>query len=112
MPMAFFFVKLRPGADRTRYEHWLQTRDYPTVHALPSIIRYRSHRLQGVLKGEPPPFDYIETVEVRSIEEFQRDLGGPEVSRLRDELDQFIEPNSCSWSTQIAWPGIDDSSAE
>ena len=71
--------KLQPGVDRAQYEEWARTRDIPGVRALGSIQGFGIHKATGLFGSEnSPPYDYIELIDVDSIDGFVADVSTPE----------------------------------
>lgn len=71
--------KLQPGVNRAQYEEWARTRDIPGVRALGTIQHFSIHRATGLFgSDEPAPYDYIELIDVDSIEGFVADVSTPE----------------------------------
>lgn len=69
----FFLTKLADPDRRDVYEQWVRDVDSPTVLAWPCVVDYRVVRLDsGVLDGvDMPGYDYIEIMEVSSLEAYQ-----------------------------------------
>ena len=86
MPVRFLISMLRPGVDPAEYERWVRERDYALVATLPNYISYRVHRIAGPVQGAAAEWMYIERIEVKSLEQHDRDLASPAGVRLREEL--------------------------
>jgi hypothetical protein len=87
MPVRFLISTLKPGVDPAEYETWVRERDYALVRSLPNYISYRVHRITGAIEGaEGSGWHYIERIEVRSLEQHERDLASPAGVALRSEL--------------------------
>jgi hypothetical protein len=87
MPVRFLISTLKPGVDPEEYEKWVRERDYELVRTLPNYISYRVHRIKGPIQGaESSGWQYIERIEVRSLEQHDRDLASPAGVALRNEL--------------------------
>lgn len=94
MPSATLIVtlKLKEGVDPEEYERWARENDAPTARTLPSIEEWSLYRAQGLVgvDGEPP-FDYVEVVQVADTEQMSKDMSGPEIGRLSEELAKYAD---------------------
>lgn len=87
MPVRFLISTLKPGVDPAEYETWVRERDYELVRTLPNYISYRVHRITPPIQGaEGSGWQYIERIEVKSLEQHDRDLASPAGVALRNEL--------------------------
>lgn len=87
MPVRFLISTLKPGVDPAEYEAWVRERDYELVRTLPNYISYRVHRIKPPIQGaEGSGWQYIERIEVKSLEQHDRDLASPAGVALRNEL--------------------------
>ena len=87
MPVRFLISTLKPGVDPAEYERWVRERDYALVRSKPNYLSYTVHRIQGPIAGAAEAgWQYIERIEVRSLEQHDRDLASPEGVALRGEL--------------------------
>ena len=93
MPVRFLISTLKPGVDPEDYERWVRERDYALVRSLPNYISYTVHRIREPVTEVPgAAWQYIERMEVRSLEQHDRDLASPEGVALREELyGQFLD---------------------
>ena len=87
MPVKFVITMLKPGVDPEDYERWVRERDYGYTSANPNFISYRVHRIEGPIAGVPDArWQYVERIEVRSLEQHQKDLTSPAGAQLLREL--------------------------
>jgi hypothetical protein len=87
MPVKFAISTLKPGVDPKVYEEWVRDRDYGLVKKMPNFISYKVHRIEGPITGiENVGWNYLERIEVRSLEQHQRDLASPDGQELLAEL--------------------------
>jgi len=87
MPVRFLISTLKAGVDPAEYEAWVRERDYALVRTLPNYISYKVHRIRKPVAGaEDSGWQYIERIEVRSLEQHDRDLASPAGVQLREEL--------------------------
>lgn len=87
MPVRFLISTLKAGVDPAEYEAWVRERDYALVRTLPNYVSYKVHRIRKPVAGaEDPGWQYIERIEVKSLEQHDRDLASPAGVQLREEL--------------------------
>lgn len=80
MPIVFFLNKLRDGVAPEEYEQWVREVDYPLARSLKTIKSYVVTKIEGTLDGAPPPYPYIERVEITDLDEYRKELsGGPQM---------------------------------
>lgn len=93
MPVRFVITTLKPGVEPADYERWVRERDYALVRTKPNFVSYTVHRIRRPVQMSPDPgWQYIERIEVRSLEQHDRDLASPEGKALLDELyGQFLD---------------------
>ena len=78
MPIRYVITTLKPGVEPEDYERWLREYDYRVAKTLPSIVSYRTHRIEGSINGaEAAGWNYIERIEVRDKEQYAKDLASP-----------------------------------
>jgi hypothetical protein len=87
MPVRFLISTLKPGVDPAEYEKWVRERDYELVRTLPNYVSFKVHRIHGPIRGaESSGWQYVERIEVKSLEQHDRDLASPAGVALRNEL--------------------------
>jgi hypothetical protein len=87
----FFLNTLKDGVEPGSYENWVRERDYPVARSQPAIRTYVVTRLEGhVVEGEGLPCQYLETIEVSSIDEYRAGLGAPDLAALLDEWREYV----------------------
>jgi hypothetical protein len=105
MPVRYVITTLRPGVRPEDYEKWLREYDYVVARTLPSIVSYRTHRIEGPITGaEGAGWNYIERIEVRDVEQYQRDLASPAGQELIRQLyEHYLDRsrNIFFWSEPI-----------
>ncbi len=105
MPVRYVITTLKPGVRPEDYERWLREYDYKVAKRLPSIVSYRTHRITGAITGaEQVDWHYIERIEVRDVEQYQKDLASPAGQELIRQLyDNYLErpKNIFFWSEEI-----------
>lgn len=84
--------KLKPGTDPAAYEAWARGTDIPAVHALPSVRGFTVHRATGLFGSDaPPPFDYIEVIDIHGMDAFVADVSAPAFQPVAAGLAQFAD---------------------
>ena len=105
MPVRYVITTLRPGVKREDYEKWLVEYDYVVARSLPSIASYRTHRIEGPVNGaETAGWSCIERIEIRDVEQYQRDMASPAGQELIRQLyDTYLDrpKNIFFWSEEI-----------
>ena len=95
MPVRFYICTLKPGVDPAEYEAWLIEHDRAFARSHPNFRSYNVHRLFGPIQGrEACGWQYVERIEVDSLEQHERDLASAEGKAIIDELERrFVEPS-------------------
>ena len=105
MPVRYVITTLKPGVRPEDYERWLREYDYRVAKTLPSIVSYRTHRIEGAITGAAGAgWHYIERIEVRDKEQYAKDLASPAGQELIRQLyDTYLErpKNIFFWSEPI-----------
>jgi REDY-like protein HapK len=93
MKVRYVITTLKPGVDPAAYEKWLREYDYRVAKTLPSIISYTTHRIEGPINGaERAGWHYIERIEVRDVDQYQKDLASPAGQELLRQLyENYLE---------------------
>ena len=87
----YFLSRLRDGVDPAEYEEWIRTGDYPLARASPAIVSYDVTRIGSTLDGSgTPSIDYLEVLEVTSLDEYQQAIATPEFEKLLQEWSRFV----------------------
>lgn len=87
MPVRFLLSTLRDDVDPNEYERWVREYDYRIVGSLPNYTDYRVHRIRRpILGAESASWQYIERIEVKSLDQHDADLASPAGLELRDQL--------------------------
>ncbi|WP_353198776.1 REDY-like protein HapK [Sandarakinorhabdus sp.] len=83
---------LKPGASREGYEAWARGTDIPGVNALGSVKAFTVHRATGLFGSDAaPPYDYIEVIDIRGMDEFVADVSNPEFQKVAAGFGQFTD---------------------
>jgi REDY-like protein HapK len=87
----FFLNRLHKGVAAADYENWVRTTDYPVARRHPAVQRYDVTRLEATIDGkDAPSFDYLEVLEVTSIEEYREALATSEFKQLLEEWSKYV----------------------
>ena len=90
MDCVIVLFNLKKGADPEEYKAWARSRDMVEVNRLPSVDRFRVLRSVGLLGGtDDPPYQYVEVIDLNSMEQFGEDLQSAVVGELASEFRQF-----------------------
>jgi hypothetical protein len=71
MTTVVVLFNLKAGVSAAEYEAWARGTDLPNVHALPSVRSFRVLRSAGLLGGAVAPYQYVELIELESLEDFR-----------------------------------------
>lgn len=83
---------LKHGVSRADYEDWARTRDIPGVRALGSVAGFTVHRATGVFGSDaPPPYDYIEVIDVHGMDPFVADVTTPEFQAMAAPFQDYAD---------------------
>lgn len=87
MPVRFLLSTLKSGVKREDYERWVREYDYEMVATFENYVSYRVHRIEGpILGAENVAWQYIERIEVKSVEQHDKDLQSPAGQEMRRQL--------------------------
>jgi hypothetical protein len=102
MPTVFWFSRLRPGVSAADYERWVRDVDYRMAKDIPSIVSYRVHHINGPCLGETTPYDYVEVVEITTIDDYRRDIQQhPAAQVIAAEIDHYVESAGNAWGIPL-----------
>jgi hypothetical protein len=88
----FLFYKLKPGTDREAFEQRARDVEAGLAASAPGIVSYALTRLEGGLDDDPAaPYDYVEAMEVTTLEEYQAVGSDADVKAFLDEWEQDVE---------------------
>ena len=93
MKVRYVITTLKKGVDPSAYEEWVREYDYKVARTLPSIASYTTHRIEGPINGaENAGWQYIERIEIRDTEQYQKDLASPAGQELIRQLyERYLE---------------------
>lgn len=94
MATVFFLTKLKKGVDQRKYEKWVKEYDYPTCQKLfKSIKFYTAYKVNETSKKDSP-YDFIEHIDMTSIEDYQREMETPEFQELLRQWGEYCDAES------------------
>jgi hypothetical protein len=78
---------LKAGVDPARYEAWAKRVDLPIVNKLGSIRSFEVFKSMSVMgAATPPPYQYIEIVDVDDMGAFGKDVATATMQRVAAEF--------------------------
>nr|WP_010130710.1 hypothetical protein [Microbulbifer agarilyticus] len=90
--MIVVLFNLKPGVNPSDYEQWANTTDLPTVRDLASVNQFSVLRTTGLLGVDAPaPYQYVELLEVNSMEKLGADVSSETMRRVAAEFQQFAD---------------------
>jgi hypothetical protein len=89
----FVLFNLKPDVDKAAYLNWARTTDLPIVRGLASIEAFEVFEISGQLGSDgPSPYQYIEVVDVKDMEQFSKDIAEELMQRVAAEFQSFAAP--------------------
>jgi hypothetical protein len=89
----FVLFNLKPGVDKAAYVAWAKSTDLPIVRGLASIEAFEVFEISGMLgSDQPPPYQYIEVVDVGDMDQFGKDVAQDMMQRVAAEFQTFATP--------------------
>jgi hypothetical protein len=82
---------LKAGVDPAEYEAWARSRDLPNVNALASVSNFRVLRSQGLMNGSIAPYQYVELIELHSLEGLRADTKSDLMQGVAREFRTFAD---------------------
>lgn len=83
---------LKEEATADAYEAWARGTDMPSVYALESVARFTIHRATGLFGSDAkPPYDYIEVIDIHSMDHFVADISDPSFQAVSAGLAEFTD---------------------
>jgi hypothetical protein len=96
---------LKPGVTASAYEAWARTVDLPTVNGLPSIAGFEVFKATALLGMDAkPPYDYIEIIDVRDMQQFGTDVATATMTRVAAEFQGMADVVFVA-TEKLAWAG-------
>ncbi|MBU2980030.1 REDY-like protein HapK [Alteromonas sp. C1M14] len=82
---------LKDDANVKEYENWARTTDLPTVNALASVNQFSVLKSSGLLGGGDAPYQYIEILDIASIESLMEDASSDTMQQVASEFNRFAD---------------------
>ena len=82
---------LKAGVDPARYEAWARQTDVPNVKALASVRDFRVLRVAALMSGAAAPYQYVEIIELDSLDALRADVKSELMQRVSREFRDFAD---------------------
>ena len=82
---------LKPESDQAAYETWARTVDIPNVRRLTGCSGFNVLKVQGLLNGDPAPYDYVEIINVSDMAAFKSSVGTEAMQAVAAQFQAFAE---------------------
>lgn len=82
---------LQADADVSAYEKWARETDLPIVNKLGSVEKFEVFRTTGTLAGDASPYQYIEVLDVSSVDALLADAGSDLMQKVAAEFQAFAD---------------------
>lgn len=77
---------LKPGVVAADYERFARETDLPIVNRLPSVNRFEVLKSTGLLGGGNAPYQYIEILDIKSLEVLGQDVATDAMQKVAAEF--------------------------
>lgn len=91
MGIIVVLFNLKPGVEPAHYEEWARRTDLPTVIGLPSVKQFTVLKSGGLLGGGAAPYQYVELIEVHSVDALRADTKSATMQAVAQEFRQFAD---------------------
>jgi hypothetical protein len=91
MTIVVVLFNLKAGADVAEYESWARERDLPNVNSLDSVERFRVLRTRGLMNGSSAPYQYVELIELHSLDGLRVDVKSELMQTVAQEFRRFAD---------------------
>lgn len=82
MTTVIVLFNLKPGVAVADYEKFAREMDLPQVNRLPSVLGFEVLRSEGLLGGGASPYQYIEILRLKSLEQLGQDVATPVMQKI------------------------------
>ncbi len=82
MTIVVVLFNLKPGVAAADYEKFAREMDLPQVNRLPSVLGFEVLKSQGLMGGGASPFQYIEILRLKSVEQLGQDAQSPVMQQV------------------------------
>jgi hypothetical protein len=91
MTTVVVLFNLHPGVKAEDYERWARASDLPTVNRLKAVRKFTVHKATALLNGNPSPYQYVELIELTSLEDFRAEVKADAIQAIAREFRQFAD---------------------
>lgn len=91
MASVIVLFNLKAGVDRGAYEEWARSTDIPTVRSLASVDSFRVLATTGLLGGGAAPYEYVEIIDVSSMDGLIADVTAEAMQKIAAEFQAFAD---------------------
>lgn len=91
MSKVIVFFNLKPQTRVEDYEKFARELDLPIVNALPSVRKFEVLKALGTMAGTPSPYQYIEIIDLHSIEQLGKDVQSEQVQKIAAQFRTLAE---------------------
>ena len=82
---------LKPGVSVADYEKFARETDLPIVNKLPSVRSFEVLKSQSLLGGGAAPFQYIEIIDLKSLEQLGQDVSTETMQKVAATFQSMAE---------------------
>lgn len=82
MTTVVVLFNLKPGVTVAEYEKFAREMDLPEVKRLSSVAGFEVLKCQGLMGGGASPYQYIEILRVKSLEQLGTDVQSPVMQKV------------------------------
>ncbi|MCS6948187.1 MAG: hypothetical protein NZM12_11275 [Steroidobacteraceae bacterium] len=82
MTTVVVLFNLKPGVSVADYERFAREIDTPEVNRLPSVSSFEVLKARGLMNGGAAPYQYIEILRLRSLEQLAQDVQSPVMQKV------------------------------
>lgn len=82
MPKIVVLFNLKPGIRVEDYERFARETDLTIVNRLPSVRQFEVLKAQSLLGGGSSPYQYIEIIDLHSLEQLGQDVASDTMQRV------------------------------
>ncbi len=91
MTTLIVLFRLADDSARQAYEEWAATTDLPTVRNLDSVDAFELYRVEGLLNGDPAPYQYVEIIDVSNMQRFGDEVATATMQQVASEFRTFAD---------------------
>jgi len=102
MSKIIVLFNLKPGVSVADYEAFARDTDLPIVRKLPSVNRFDILKAEGLLGGGKAPYQYIEILDIKSIEQLGQDISTETMKKVAASFQGFTDNPQFIVTTDLA----------